>query len=83
MTPGRWLRFACGIWTAGDEPAIWAEDWDRLLTDTGQVTEGEDVYLAPSVGHNAAVAVAAPRPDGCVAVAVEHLAAQTAGRSER
>ena len=40
------------------------------------------MFLAPSVGHNAAVAIAAVRPEGCVAVRVEHLEAEE-GRSIR
>lgn len=47
-----------------------------LRADIGQIVDGEDVILAPSVGGNAAVAVAAPRPDDKVAVKVFHLESQ-------
>jgi phage terminase large subunit-like protein len=76
MTPGRWLRFACGIWTAGEEPAIQAKDWDPLRVDIGQIEPGERVVLVPSVGHNAAIALVASRPEGRVACRVEVLDAE-------
>lgn len=72
-TTGRWLRFACGIWTAGEEPAILAAEWDMLRADIGRIEDGEEVILAPSVGGNAAIAVAAPRDDERVAVKVFHI----------
>jgi len=76
MTPGRWLRFACGIWTAGEEPVIQAKDWDPLRVDIGRIEPGEQVVLVPSVGHNAAIAIVAPRPEGRVACKVEVLDAE-------
>lgn len=71
MTPGHWRRFVCGLPAGLDDQAISAEDWDRLRVDIGALEDGEQVVLAPSVGHNAAIAVAAGRPDGRVAVRVE------------
>jgi len=75
MSPGHWLRFACGIPAGSDEQPIKPAEWDALAVDIGRVEEGESVYLAPSVGHNAAVALAAVRPEGRVAIHVEHLEA--------
>jgi phage terminase large subunit-like protein len=72
-SPGQWLRFACGIWTAGDEPEILPADWDVLRADIGKVVDGDWVVLAPSVGHNAVIGIAAIRPDGKMAVRAEHL----------
>jgi len=71
--PGEWLRFACGIWTAGENPEILPKDWDALEADIGVIKDGDEVVLAPSVGHNAVVAIASVRPDGKVAVRAEHL----------
>jgi hypothetical protein len=68
MTIGRWLRFACGIWTAGEEPEIRAGEWDQLRDDSGGLEEGETVWLAPSVGENAAIGIAALRGDERAAV---------------
>ena len=79
-TIGQWLRFTCGIWTAGDEPEILPQDWDRLRADIGVVEPGDRVVLAPSAGGNAVVGIAAMRPDGKVAVKAEHLDAPQ-GRS--
>lgn len=70
-SPGQWLRFACGIWTFGDEPAILPVDWDRLRVDIGQVSPGDEVVLVPSIGSNAAIGIASLRSDGRVAVAAE------------
>jgi hypothetical protein len=71
MSPGEWARSACNVWTAGAEQPIKPEEWDRLKVDIGQIEDGEQVVLVPSVGHTAAVAIAASRPDGRVAVRVE------------
>jgi hypothetical protein len=77
MSKGEWARSACNVWTASAEPAITPEEWDALRTDAPwQVKFDEEVWLAPSVGHNAAVALAAPREDGKIAVHVEHLDAE-------
>jgi hypothetical protein len=75
MSTGQWLRFACGIWTAGEEPEIMAAEWDKLRVDIGQIEPGERVVLVPSVGHNAAIALVAPRPEGRVACKVEVIEA--------
>jgi phage terminase large subunit-like protein len=71
MTRAQWLRKGCGLWSAGDESPIDGSTWDKLRVDIGQVEEGEQVILVPSVGHNAAVAIVASRPDERVAVKVE------------
>jgi hypothetical protein len=68
MTQGRWLRFACGIWTAGEEPEIQAKEWDDQYVDIGQLAEGDAVWLAPSVGDNAAIGIASRRSDERIAV---------------
>jgi hypothetical protein len=68
MTMGRWLRFACGIWTAGEEPEIQAKEWDALYTDIGRLRDGDRVWLAPSVGDNAAIGIASIRPEGRIAI---------------
>jgi hypothetical protein len=76
MRTGRWLRFACGIWTAGDDPEITAAEWDALATDIGGISDGDSVVLAPSVGHSAVIGIASMRPDKKVAVRAEHLPGQ-------
>jgi Terminase large subunit, ATPase domain len=73
MSPGEWARSACNVWTAGSEQPIKPEEWDRLRVDIGQIEPGERVVLVPSVGHNAAIALVASRPDGRVACKVEIL----------
>jgi phage terminase large subunit-like protein len=70
MTPGRWARFACGVWTEGEEPWIEPQEWDRLRVDIGQLQEGESVWVAVCTGINPAYALVAERDDGGVAVKV-------------
>ncbi len=76
MSPGEWARSACNVWTAGAEQPIKPEEWDRLQVDIGQIEDGDDVVLVPSVGHNAAVAIAATRPDDRVAIRAEIIDAE-------
>ena len=71
MSPGRWARFSCNVWTGGEEPWISAAAWDSLKVDIGQVEEGEPVWISVDVGTNPAIAIAARRPDEAVAVRVE------------
>lgn len=71
MTPGRWARFACGVWTEGEDPWVEAKKWDALKVDIGRVAEGESVCVAVDVGVNPGIALAAPRADDGVAVKVE------------
>jgi len=73
MSPGEWARSACNVWTAGSEQPIKPEEWDRLKVDIGRIELGEQVVLVPSVGHNAAIAIVASRPEGRVACKVEVL----------
>ena len=73
MTPNHWRRFVCGLPAGLEDQPISAEEWDRARVDIGQVEDGEAVVLVPSVGHNAAIAIAAGREDGRVAIRVEVL----------
>jgi phage terminase large subunit-like protein len=73
-TPGQWLRFACGIWTEGEEPWLTAAAWDRLAVDIGGVEDGEEVVLAIRAGTGCGVGIAAMRPDDAVAVRAEIIA---------
>jgi hypothetical protein len=48
MTPWRWLRFACGIWTEGEEPWIEPQVWDDLAEDiklTGSIWAAVDTGI--------------------------------------
>jgi phage terminase large subunit-like protein len=68
MTPGRWARFACGVWTGAEEPWLEAGEWDNLAVDIGNVKAGERVWVAVDVGTNSGIGVVAPREDGAAAV---------------
>jgi phage terminase large subunit-like protein len=68
MTYGRWARFACGVWTAGEEPWLEAGEWDALKVDIGGLEPGERVWVSVDVGTNPAVVVAAPREGESAAV---------------
>lgn len=72
MTPSRWARFACGVWTEGEESWLEPKDWDRLRVDIGQIAKGEAVWAAVVTGTNPAIVLAAPREEERVAV-LPHL----------
>lgn len=62
MSVGQWLRFACGIWTEGDEPWIDPPAWDALADEALELEPGEEVWLGVDIGvrgdSTAVVAVA-------------------------
>lgn len=69
MSPGQWLRFACGIWTEGEEPWIDPQSWDRLADPDLAIEAGEEVWLGVDVGvrgDSTAIAIVAKR-EGYVA----------------
>lgn len=70
-TPPQWSRFACGVWTAGESPWLRPDQWDSL--DRDSIADGGIVYMAVDYGTNPAVAMAAPREDGKVAVSATIL----------
>jgi len=76
VSPGEWVRYACGRWGVGDDAPIDATTWDRGKVDIGRIEPGERVVLVPSVGHNAAIAIVASRPEGRVACKVEVIDAE-------
>lgn len=49
-TPWQWLRFACGIWTEGEEPWIEPVAWDRLMVRGVAPEPGTDVWVGVDVG---------------------------------
>jgi phage terminase large subunit-like protein len=73
MTRAEWLRYACGLWSAGDDAAVSGPVWERARDDIGAIRPGDKVVLVPSVGHNAAIGIASLRHDGRVAVKAEVL----------
>jgi phage terminase large subunit-like protein len=79
-TPWQWLRFACGIWTEGEEPWIEAAAWDRLAVDIGGIQDGEPVTLAVRAGVGCGIGIAALREGGAVAVGAEIIPAPNGGR---
>lgn len=67
MTHAHWRRFVCGL-PARLEAWIEPQMWDGLKQDVGNITEGDEIYVALRVGAGAGIAVASPRA-GAVAVA--------------
>lgn len=71
MTPWQWKRFACGIWTEGEEPWIRPEMWDKLKVEGLELESGEPVWIGVDIGvkhDSTAVVTVAAREDGRVAV---------------
>jgi phage terminase large subunit-like protein len=70
MTPWQWRRFACGIWTEGEEPWITPQAWDRLADEALEIAPFEPCFLGVDLGvkkDTTAIALVAPREDGTVA----------------
>jgi Terminase large subunit, ATPase domain len=73
MTPWQWRRFACGLWTAVEEPIVDEKTWAELAVDIGAVRDGERVHVAVRSFALAGcgIGIVAARPDDAVAVRVE------------
>jgi phage terminase large subunit-like protein len=70
-TPWQWRRFACGIWTEGEEPWIRPEAWDQLREDGLELDPAEPVWVGVDIGvrhDSTAIVTVAARGDGQVAV---------------
>jgi phage terminase large subunit-like protein len=71
-SPWWWLRYACGIWTEGEEPWIQPQEWDRLLRPELKFEAGEPVWLGVDIGttrDSTAVVTVAKRGEGLLAQA--------------
>ncbi len=71
MTPWQWKRFACGIWTEGEEPWIRPEAWDVLRDDGLEIADEEPQWVGVDVGvkrDSTAIVRVAARGEGRVAV---------------
>jgi phage terminase large subunit-like protein len=80
MLPAQWLRFACGIWTEGDNPWIEPTMWDELAVDVGGLNDGDEVFVGVRAGAGAGIGIVAPREDGAVAVRAKVLPPPPGGR---
>jgi phage terminase large subunit-like protein len=71
MTPGQWRRFACGIWTEGEEPWLNPPLWDRLADHELELDPAAPTWVGVDVGvrkDSTAIVTVAQRGDGEVAV---------------
>lgn len=69
MTDAAWARFACGVWTFGEQPWLSSGEWDALRVDIGGIEPGDPVWIHVTANvEGGFVAIASPRPDGAVAV---------------
>ena len=59
MTPWQWARFACNVWTQGEEAWLPIGVWDRC-TEPGSIADGAPVWLGVDLGlkHDSAAIVA-------------------------
>lgn len=72
MTPWGWLRFACGIWTEGEEPWLEPAAWDDLARPGLEIPEGEQVWLGVDIGvrgDSTAIAMVAEQDETLLAKA--------------
>jgi phage terminase large subunit-like protein len=71
MTPWQWLRFACGIWTEGEEPWLEPGSWDALADRDVEIDVDQPVWLGVDVGvrnDSTAIVVAGRSVDGRLVV---------------
>lgn len=69
MTPWQWRRFACGVWTEGEEPWILPKAWDDLADADAVIPDGARVWLGVDVGvrhDSTAIVIAAHHGDGLI-----------------
>lgn len=84
MTPARWARFGCGVWTFGEMPWLEASEWDVLAVDIGGAVPGDEVCVHVSFsGESGAIALVSPRDGGAVAVTAEIAEKTSLGQIER
>jgi phage terminase large subunit-like protein len=50
MTPWQWRRFACGVWTEGEEPWINPADWDGIADPALELDPLASTWLGVDVG---------------------------------
>jgi phage terminase large subunit-like protein len=65
-TPWQWRRFACGIWTEGEEPWIDPQAWDVLADPALELEPFEEVWLGVDVGvrkDSTGIAIVAGKED--------------------
>jgi phage terminase large subunit-like protein len=77
MTPWQWKRFACGIWTEGEEPWINPQLWDRLAVADLELDMDAPTWVGVDVGvrkDSTAIVTVCARGDGEVAVSARVLA---------
>jgi phage terminase large subunit-like protein len=77
MTPWQWRRFACGVWTEGEEPWIDPAMWDRLRDDALELDPEAPVWVGVDLGvrrDSTAIVTVAARGGGEVAVKARILA---------
>jgi phage terminase large subunit-like protein len=71
MTPWAWRRFACGIWTEGEEPWIDPTVWDALREPGMTLDSVDPVVLGVDVGvrqDSTAIVAVSQRSDGRLGV---------------
>ena len=66
MAPWQWARFACNVWTQGEEAWLPIGVWDRC-TEPGQIADGAPVWVGVDLGlkhDSAAIVTIAAEGDG-------------------
>lgn len=71
MTPWQWARFACNVWTQGEDAWLQPGQWESCYEPDARVPDGAEGYLAVDLGlkhDTAALVFVSERPDDRVAV---------------
>jgi phage terminase large subunit-like protein len=72
MVPWQWARFACNVWTQGEEAWLPIGVWDSFAEPGGKIPDGSEVWVAADLGlkhDTAAIVVVAEHGDGFFAEA--------------
>lgn len=72
MVPWQWARFACNVWTQGEEAWLPIGVWDGFAEPAGSIPDGEQVWLGVDLGlkhDSAAIVAVAEHGDGFFAQA--------------
>lgn len=72
VTTGEWMRFACGIWTEGENPWIEPRMWDDMAVEGLQIPDDSAVVLGLYAGlreQDSSIVIVRPTEDGidCIA----------------
>lgn len=82
MVPWQWARFACNVWTQGEEAWLPIGVWDRC-EEPGRIADGAPVWVGVDLGlkHDSAALVTVAAEGDCYRAEAEVITPPTDGTS--